>query len=316
MFALLFNTYTISAQENKALPGAMFIELQSNARDAGMGGVHNISQESALGVFSNPSANLFSEKNIGVGTSLSATDDFSGNKLFALGSFYNFNTNHSVSLGLRYFNYPSIDIIDTKGNHDGAFSPNEMTIDLGYGYLINDNLSISITGRFINSDLGSYNDAKSSNAFAGDLGITYSSELESIDGGNISVALAASNFGTKLKYLEEELAMPSLVKLGASLHTPFNDNHKLTGTVNIGHRVLPSNFSATELGVGAEYNLYQHGFLRAGYHLSNKTKGYGNFTTVGAGINFDPISIDVAYWIGVNEKEYKNTVFINLSATF
>lgn len=306
----------ISAQEIKPLPTAMFTEIMIDAKDAGMGGLSNISKPGAFGVFNNSSANIFSAKDLGIGTSMSATDDFSGNKLFALGTFYSFSSNHSVSIGARYFYYPPVDIIDNMGIKNRSFSPSDMTIDLGYAYLISENLSISLTGRYINSNLGSFENAKSANAFAADIGATYNKELQFINGGNVSVALVASNFGTKLRYIEERHSIPSFLKFGTSIYIPFNENHKIMGTANVPHRLLPSSFSSTEAEIGAEYNLYKFGFIRAGYHTSHKTLEHGDYTTIGAGIKYKQISIDVAHWIGVNNKEFKNTLFFNLSASF
>lgn len=316
IFALLMATFPIMAQVIEPLPAAMFIETQMNARDAAMGGVSNISKSSAFGVFSNSSANLFSKDKIEVGTSLSSTNDFSGNKLFSLGSYINISSNHGVSLGIRYFDYPSIDIIDISSKKEKSFAPKEMTLDLGYAYLINEKLAVSLTGRYIRSDLGRFDETKIANAIAGDLGITYKTDLETIDGGSLSLALAASNFGTKLKYTEEEYDMPAALRFGSSVHVPFNDNHKVTAALNVGYRLFPSNFKSTEAGIGAEYNLYQHGFIRAGYHVAQETKGLGDFVSLGAGIEFKPIRLDVANWIGVNDREFRNTLFINLTATF
>lgn len=305
-------TLQLNAQSHEALPAAMFTEVQMDARAAAMGGVSNISQPSVFGVFSNASANRFTAEKLGVGAALSAPKDFSGNKLYAVGSFYNLNDSHGISFGIRYFNYPSVNILDTDGTKSDKFAPKEMTLDLGYGYSINDNFAIGLTGRYIHSNMGSFDEAKPANGFAADVGLTYITELHEIDGANLAFALTASNFGTSLKYSEDKIALLSSVNFGSSVYMPFNDDHKLSLTLNAGYSVLPSYFKGATAGIGAEYNLFKHGFIRAGYHFSDPEKGLGNFTTWGAGIQFHSVKVDIAYWAGVPNQELKSTLFINL----
>ena len=157
---------------------------------------------------------------------------------------------------------------------------------------------------------------KKGNAFAAGLGLTYMARIESFEGGNWSLAFAANNFGTKIKYEEEEYHLPSSVSAGTAVHLPFSKNHKLTGTVNLRYRALPSSFSAFEAGIGAEYNLYKYAFLRAGYHFGDDEKGLGDFATFGAGLNIKPVKLDFAYQVGMPNSEFRHVAFISLSAFF
>ncbi len=317
-FIALFFSLTGKAQSIPQLPGAMFTEIQTDARAAALGGTANITEASAMGVFSNPSANLFTENKWLLGGNLSTLNKEGGNNLIAIGGHYNLGRQHGLSIGLRHYGYKSIDIINSSGNNDGKFTPKELTIDLGYGYRFTENLAFSLTARYISSDMGAYLDSKSANAFAADIGLTYRGEMNAMDGGSYSIALSASNFGSKLKYNNnaDGLSLPTTVKAGGSIKMPFNDDHIITAVVNAGYRVLPSDFSGFEAGLGAEYNLYKHGFLRAGYHISDQDKGLGNFATLGAGIAFNPVKLDISYWSGVSDQDYKNILFISLSACF
>ena len=182
------------------LPGATFTEVQTDARAAALGGTANISEASAMGVFNNASANLFSNKQWMVGANLSTLNKEGGNNLIAIGAHHNLGNKHGLSLGFRHYGYKSVDIISAGGKLNGKFSPREMTIDLGYGYKFTDNLSLALTGRFINSDFGAYKEFKSARAFAADLGLTYHGEMTAMNGGSYNIAIVASNFGTGLKY--------------------------------------------------------------------------------------------------------------------
>lgn len=308
----LFATITVNAQDATPLPAALFTEIQMDARAAAMGGTSNITQSSSFGVFSNASANLFAKERLNVGTALSAPANFSGNKLFSLGSYYNLNENHGVSFGVRYYNYPTINILDIDGAGSEKFAPKEMTADLGYGYKINDQLAVSVTGRYIHSNMGSFEEAKPAQGFAADMGITYITDLHEIESASLAFALTANNFGTQLKYLDEAIALPSSINFGSSVDMPFTADHQLSLTLHAGYRVLPTYFKGATAGIGAEYNLFKHGFLRAGYHFSDSEKGLGNFTTWGGGIQFHPVKVDIAFWTGVPNQKFKSTLFINL----
>lgn len=317
--ACLFASLAVQAQaqtfEVKETSGASFLETLTDARSAGMGGVSSVSEGGALGVFNNASANLFTPAKFGVGANLSARESFSDGNLYSLGGFYNIDENNSFSLGFRYFKNPKVDILNLEDVTE-TFKPKEFAIDLGYGRKLTEHLALSVTLRYIYSDMGDYMYADKGHAFAADLGLTYANSLSCMAGGKWSVGLAASNFGSRLKYDEEKYKLPAAVKLGGSIHLPFSEDHKLTGTVNMGYRVMPSDYTAFEAGIGAEYNLYQYGFLRAGYHVGDKDKGLGNFATMGAGVELKPVRVDFSYWAGVSDSKLKNIMFITLSAMF
>ena len=315
LFVVLLTTSSIKGQNIPELPGALFTEIQTDARAAAMGGTANITEASAMGIFNNPSANLFANNEWLVGANLSTLNKEGGNNLIAISGHYNLDSQHGFSVGLRHYGYKGIDIINSSGINEGKFTPKELTIDLGYGYRFTDNLALSLTARYISSDMGSYLDSKVANAFAADVGLTYYGEMND---GSYSIAVTASNFGSKLKYSDntDGLSLPTAIKAGGSVKKLFSDDHIITAVVNAGYRVLPSDFSSFEAGIGAEYNLYRHGFLRAGYHLSDKDKGMGNFATVGAGIEFKPVRVDLSYWAGVTDQDYKSILFISLSACF
>ena len=312
----LFVLTTTQAQVINQAPGVMFLEIQTDSRSAAMGGLSSVSESGVFRVFDNSSANLFSVKKFGVGATLSARKDFKDMNLFSLGTYYNLDEKNSISFGFRYFGYPNIDIADNTGANTEKFRPKEMALDLGYGRKLTDNLSLSMTLRYINSDLGSYLETKQGSAFAVGLGLTYVSSIEYLEGGKWILALAATNFGSKIRYDEEKYELPSALTAGTAVHLPISENHKLTGTLNLRYRALPSSFNTIETGIGAEYNLYNYGFLRAGYHFGDNEKGIGNFTTLGAGINIQPIRIDFAYLVGMSNEEFRHIAFISLSASF
>ncbi len=304
------------AQSVSEAPAAMFLELRTDARSAAMGGIASVTQPGAFAIFDNLSANLFADANIHAGASLSARSSFPAGNLYAAGLFARVGGRGGISLGGRSFGYPLLEIIDQHGNQESSFRPKEMAFDLGYGYMLTTNLSLSLTLRYISSDLGTGPELTKGNALAGDIGLTWLSPLQMMEGASLSLGVMASNLGTKISYNEDSWPLPSAARAGAAIYLPFSGNHRVTGTASLGYRLLPSTFSSFEAGFAAEYNLYRHGFLRAGLHMSDSVKGMGSFPTLGAGVAVSSLRLDIAWWAGVPESDQRNVFHISLSALF
>lgn len=316
MLLALFPLSRAGAQSISEAPAAMFLEVRTDARTTAMGGMASLTQAGPFAIFDNPSATLLSDNNIMAGASLSARSSFSEGNLYSAALFYRAGTRSGFGLGARSYGYDEIALTDEHGTLLSSFRPKEMALDLSYGHMLTDHLALSLTVRYIYSDLGTGPSLQKGNAFAGDLGLTWHSSLLLMDGASWSMGLTASNFGTRIRYSETGYSLPSVLRAGAAIHLPFSENHRLTGTATLGYRVLPASFSAFEAGAGAEYNLFRYGFLRAGLHVSDSEKGMGTFPTLGAGITWSGIRVDLAWWAGVPEQEYRNTLFVSLSAQF
>ena len=103
----------------------------------------------------NQSKYLFSESNNGIGFSYTpylssvVSDVFLGNL-----TYFRRNSERSVwSFSLKYFSLGEIDILENPLDIPIVESPNEFTIDAGYGLKLSDNFSLGITGRFLLSDV-------------------------------------------------------------------------------------------------------------------------------------------------------------------
>ena len=131
----------------------------------------------------------------------------------------------------------------TKDN----FNPTDMTIDLGYGIKIIDNLSAGVAGHFVSSKLG---DGVSGSAVAFDLGVQY--RLAFSEKMGLDLGLKAANIGSKLKYGEGEgSALPAKAVLGAMFTMQPSDAHSIKVGVDAGYKFMGN--TGFVAGVGAEY---------------------------------------------------------------
>lgn len=308
---LFFNCHLFAQDEIKETPGAVFLEILPDARSASLGGMSSVVTPGAMGIFGNAASNIFAPEKFGVGTSLSARKDFSDANLISVGGFYNPDDKNGISAGFRYFSNPEVFLSNTNK----SYKPTEIAVEVAYSRKITENLSAGLTLRFINSDMSDFPAGKA-NAFGGDLGVYYENTMSSFSGGKWNVGLHASNLGTKLEYNNGSYSLPTRLKAGGSALLPFSENHVLTLVANLAYRILPSDYSTFECGIGAEYNLYKYGFLRAGYHIGDEETGFGNFATLGVGVSVAGLKLDASYWAGAPDQDYKNILFFTLSAAF
>lgn len=97
----------------------------------------------------------------------------SEHSLNSFGGFYKVNQRNVILGGFRYYNYPSLDVLNSNNGKYESISPKEWVIDLGYAREIIPNLAVSATAKLIHSDMGRFGGAKSANAFAVDFGAIY-----------------------------------------------------------------------------------------------------------------------------------------------
>lgn len=278
-------------------PMATFLETVTDARSAAMGGIGSVVSPGTSGIFHNHAASLFSGHDFGAGVSAAARTDFSEGGVYSLGAFYNLKGKHGLGLGVRYTPMP--------------MSSSDMSIDMGYGIKLLKNLSVSISARYVNSEVGD----ESAGAFGADIGAYYQGVVAGK--GKWNVGLQAYNIGiTKFDFGgAQDYSMPTHIRLGGSIAMPFS-SHSVAATINGGYRLIPNDATGFEAGFGAEYGYKNMVFARAGYHIGDENVSLGNFATIGIGGGYGGIRFDVAYWLGVDDPKTKNILFLSLSAMF
>ena len=132
-----------------------FLLISSDARASGLGDQGVSTSADNFSQHWNQSKYLFSESHTGFGFSYTpylssvVSDVFFGNL-----TYFKRRSERSVwSFSLKYFSLGEIDILENPLDIPVVESPNEFTIDAGYGLKLSDNFSIGITGRFLLSDV-------------------------------------------------------------------------------------------------------------------------------------------------------------------
>ena len=241
------------AQSNSRVitTGVPFLLITPDARSAGMGELGVATSADVYSQQWNPAKYVFSEKSQGVGISYTPylsklVDDI----FLANVTYFSKNTERSAwGASLKYFSLGDIQFNDLIGNtivQQGIERPNELTLDLSYGLLLNEKFSLAVAGRFIRSDLkvSSDMDATPASTLGVDIAAFYQGETFNL-GSNRAImrhGLNISNIGPRLKYDEggQKNYIPTNLRLGTGLELIFDPNNAINFNFEMNKLLVPS----------------------------------------------------------------------------
>lgn len=371
IFAQLDNdNLEIDQLSGKVIDGARIIStgvplliIAPDARSGAMGDVGVASKPDANSLHWNAAKLAFMQNQTGVSFTYSPwlRELVSDIELLYLGGYYKVNERSTLGASLTYFSLGAIDFFDQEGMATGTYKPNEFAMDLAYTMKLNENFSISLTGRYIRSDLTQGQNVgttqtHAANAGAADLGLYYQKAIKAVRPSEYALGLQISNLGSKISYSDnmDSEFLPANLRLGGRYTTQldqFNeisimmDFNKLlvptppvyndsTGAIfagmdpNVGvfQGAIQSFYDAPNgfkeeiqeisLSIGAEYWYNKVLALRAGYFYEAKNKGARQYLTLGAGIKYNVMGLDISYLIAtsaLNNNPLKNTLRVGLN---
>ncbi|WP_046745185.1 type IX secretion system outer membrane channel protein PorV [Kordia zhangzhouensis] len=235
--------------------GVPFLLITPDARAGGMGELGVATSPDTYSQQWNPAKYAFANEQIGVGISYTpylsdlVNDIFLGNL-----TFYNrINERSAWSASIKYFSLGEIEIITQQQADIGNFTPlierpNELAIDASYALRLSDQFSMSVTGRFLRSDLKLQSqqdvEANAASTFAVDIAGYYQSEEIAYDNynGRWRAGFNISNLGPKLKYdeLGQENFLPTQLKLGGGFDFIFDEYNKLAVSAEVNKLLVPT----------------------------------------------------------------------------
>lgn len=308
-----------------------FLLISSDARASGLGDQGVATSADNFSQNWNQSKYVFIEKNSGFGFSYTPYLSSIVNDMF-LGyiTYFNKNSERSTwSYSLKYFNYGDVDFTTGPLETPLTKSPNQFTFDAGYALRLSEYFSMGISGRFLLSDLkiDEFSETEVSTSISFDISGFYKSNLFDF-GENDAIfrgGFSFTNLGPKLKYSDsnEELFLPSNLKLGSGIEIIYDSNNSISFTFEINKLLVPSpsdpildsnglftgQYTQPKIGflegffksftdapdgfseelkeiifsLGLEYSFNDMFFLRSGYFNEHELKGSRKFFTIGAG---------------------------------
>ena len=342
--------------------GVPLLLIAPDSRAGAMGDVGAASKPDANSIHWNAAKLSFTEKKAGLSFSYTPwlRQIVSDIKLMYLSGYYKIDDRSTVGGSLTYFSLGSIDFFSEEGISTGTYKPNEFAFDLAYSMKLSNNLSLSITGRYIRSDLTQGQNVgttqtHAANAAAADLGLYYQNKLNIDLPSEYAFGLQISNLGTKISYSDnmESSFLPANLRLGGRYTMDFDQFNNLSLMVDLNKLLVPTppvynedgsiyagmdpnvgilqgaiqsfydapnglkeEMQEISLSVGAEYWYNKVLAVRAGYFYEAKNKGARQYLTVGAGLRYNVMGLDISYLIStsaLSNNPLKNTLRIALT---
>jgi len=312
-----------------------FLLISPDSRSAGMGDVGAALSADANAMQWNAARLAFVDNEIGASISYSPwlrsinVDDMS---ISYLSGYYKISKEQVIGISMKYFDLGNIFFTD-DGTSGTDFSPKDFSISAAYARKLSDNLSASLTGKFVRSNLfGNYTNNNTSSpspatALGVDLGLFYTKELLfSGRDSEFSSGLQIANISNKVSYSgdDNEQFLPINMKIGTAFTTSLDAYNKLTVALDFNKLMVPTpvegdssstllegmfgSFSDAPGGFqeemreitissGVEY-LYNSVFaVRAGYFYEHFTKGGRQYFTAGVGFRYQILGLDFSYLI-------------------
>ena len=342
--------------------GVPLLLIAPDSRAGAMGDVGAASKPDANSIHWNAAKLSFTEKKAGLSFSYTPwlRQIVSDIKLMYLSGYYKIDDRSTVGGSLTYFSLGSIDFFSEDGISTGPYKPTDFAFDLAYSMKLSNNLSLSLTGRYIRSDLTQGQNVgttqtHAANAAAADLGLYYQNKLNIDLPSEYAFGLQISNLGTKISYSDnmESSFLPANLRLGGRYTMDFDQFNNLSLMVDLNKLLVPTppvynedgsiyagmdpnvgilqgaiqsfydapnglkeEMQEISLSVGAEYWYNKVLAVRAGYFYEAKNKGARQYLTVGAGLRYNVMGLDIRYLIStsaLSNNPLKNTLRIALT---
>lgn len=267
--------------------------LNPDAKSMAMGGVTMTTLSASHTLFNNASLVLFSPSPFQLSSSYSGQND---GHYYAVSGYYHFGRS-AVEAGWRRYNYGT---------------GRDMALDAAYSRRIGRFMALGITGRYLHyrSSMGHRADA-----LAVDLSASARLPLERLSENSALVFGAKlANMGGYLKGTDG--ALPVNLTVGAALDWWLRDSHRLNFALDCGYYFNPAFVRGATVAVGAEYTFMQLLMFRCGYHFSERQTVCPDYTSVGVGLRFMHLRLDVAYLFAGKDTPLRNGYSLSFGLDF
>lgn len=263
------------AASNAGRAAANFLTVPVGARPAALGGAYVAISDDNLAAWYNPAGLVssdYSEVSFGHVQWFQDVTMHHGGAAFRLGD------NTALAANILYVDYGKIDGYDINGAATGELQASDLAAAFSISQRVGDYFSIGVTGKYVGQRLAEI----SSSAYAGDIGLR-------ADFGTVTVGATLANLGTTIRFEQVEEKLPTSVRAGVGVR--FLEESLLL-TAEYENQV----YGNSVIHNGAEFNLDQRYFLRAGYFTSPESDSYiGSGLSFGAGALLGSIKLDYAY---------------------
>lgn len=256
-----FNPVTTSVTSQSIAP---------DARSAGMGDVGAATDPDVVSQYWNPAKYPFNISRAGVAINYTPwlRQLVSDIDLAYVAGYYRIGDYSAVSASLRYFSLGEVQMSDDENL---TINPYEMSFDVAYSLMLNENFSLGAAVRWIYSDL-TYDftsDTAPGSAFAADLSCYYQNYLNIGQREcQLGLGLNISNIGSKISFGGDNNSefIPTNMRLGASLMVPIDEYNRFTIAADANKLLVPTYPKQNE---GESTEAYQERVQKDYYDVSS-----------------------------------------------
>ena len=269
------------ASAQTAMPS---LRVEQDPVSAGMGFAGLASTNgTAWSALRNSSVIPFSEKSMDFGASYQSwAPDGAASTNMGLGAGVKLGERFGLSVAGTMQNGEEYSLTDETGNPAGTFKPSLLSVGLGFGVKIIDNLSAGVNVRFASQKLTSDD---SYSAFCGDVFVSYKFA-------DFNVTAGAASLGSKVKGADgNSWSLPASARVGVDWTGSFAEVHGIRADVDLDYLFSGSVMAAA----GVQYSFKDMVFARAGYHYGPETAVLPSFASAGLGVKFFGIELNAAY---------------------
>ncbi len=257
--AIAQGTSVLSLQDTTNRPlitSVPFLNIALDSRATGMGDAGVATSPDANSVYWNAAKLAFAQEKSGASLTynpwlrgLGVTDMF----LTSLSGFYKIDDKQAVGTEIRYFNLGNIEFTDFQGKTILNFTPREYAVAFSYARKLSQKMSMSVTGRYINSNLtgdvfngSASQDAKPGRSASADVGFFYTNPKIKLGNkeGSLNIGANISNIGGKISYISNGSAdfLPTNMRIGAALTIDLDPlkKNQVTMVLDMNKLLVPS----------------------------------------------------------------------------
>jgi len=297
--AVLVSAVAVSAQENSyALP---FVAFDRDPVTSAMGNAGLASSEyTAWSAFRNSAVIPFSSKTLDIQAAFqnwapkgakTTNVDF--------GAGWKISENFGLALGFAYDMGAEYELFGSTGSSKGTFKPTDVVVNLGAGFKFTDKLGAGVNVRYASEKLA---ESSSYTAFGGDVFLMFKT-------GDIGVTAGVSNLGSSVKSGKNTWSIPAAGNVAVNYSKSFAEKHAVDLNVD-GQYYLKGGLG---VAFGGQYAFNDMVFIRAGYHYGSADAVLPSYATLGAGVKFAGVRLDLAYLAG---DVLGNTIAIGIGYSF
>jgi hypothetical protein len=249
----LFALQLSKAQDRVITTGVPFLLVAADARAAGMADQGVATSADAFSQQWNPAKYAFSLEKQGFSVSYTPyltalVNDIS---LGQVTYFNRINERSAFAGSIRYFSLGEIELRQQIDDTPNIVKPAEFALDGSYALKLSERFSMSVAGRFINSNLkiqdGS-NDTRAAKSFAFDLSGFYQSEEAAYGdfNGKWRMGFNFQNLGPKISYDSDVSSetnanfLPAQMKLGGGFDFIFDEYNKVSASIELNKLLVPT----------------------------------------------------------------------------